>query len=81
MTQISCNCIICAGEFNEDELSSVALSKINTTNFKICQKCFDISDPENDYQQAKKIINSYLEFTYAKRFLKEAKEILSNISK
>lgn len=79
MTTKSCNCIICAGEFNEDELYSVALSEINATKFKVCKKCLDKSDPSDDYKEVKKIVNSYLEFINARNALKEAKEILKSI--
>jgi hypothetical protein len=63
MSQASTNCIVCAGEFNEEELQSVALSKINTTRFKICCDCLEKSDPADDYQEARNIINSYLTFS------------------
>lgn len=76
MSQESCNCIVCAKEFNISELKSVALSEINVTRFKICQECFNLSDPTEDYKQAKNIVNSYLEFIRAKHWLKEAESIL-----
>lgn len=78
MTQISCNCIICAKEFNSDELHSVALSEINVTKFKICQDCFYLSDPDDNYCQAREIVNSYLQYTEAKQLFTEAKEILNS---
>ena len=81
MTQESCNCIVCAREFNVSELKSIALSEINMTRFKICQECFDISDPSEDYKQAKNIVNSYLELVNAKHWLKEAKGILDTVKK
>ena len=79
MIQVSCNCIVCAGEFDCSELQSVALSKINITRFKICQACLDMSDPADDYYQAKDIINSYMKFAEAKIMFLEAKEILYSI--
>jgi hypothetical protein len=81
MTQESCNCIVCAREFNPDELKSIALSKINVTRFKICQNCFDSSDPEGDYEQARSIVASYLEFQNAKHWLKESKDLIDSIKK
>ncbi len=81
MNQESCNCIVCAGEFNINELKSIALSEINVTRFKICQKCFDMSDPAEDYKQVKSIVNSYLGLINAKSFFKEAKEILDSVNK
>jgi hypothetical protein len=69
---------VCAREFDPNELKSVALSKINVTRFKICEECFNVSDPENDYQQAKSIVEAYLELSSAKHWLKEAKEILDS---
>jgi len=81
MTKISCNCIICAKEFNTDELKSVALSEINITRFKVCQECFEKSDHSDDYSEVKKIINSYLIFINAKTILKEAKSIVDKFKK
>lgn len=75
----SCNCIVCAQEFNSDELQSVALSKINATRFKICQACLDQCDPADDYRQVRDIVTSYLWFSEAKASFKEASEILENI--
>ena len=82
MTQLvsACNCIVCAKEFNSDELQSVALSKINITRFNICQSCLDACDPTEDYRQAREIISSYLWFAEAKGMLKEASDILENVS-
>jgi hypothetical protein len=80
MTLVSaCNCIVCAKEFDSDELQSIALSKINVTRFKICQGCLDQCDPAEDYRQAREIIGSYLWFAEAKNFYKEASEILDDV--
>ena len=81
MTQEVCNCIICAREFNPDELVCVALSKINVTKFKICKECFENSDPSNDYKQAREVVESYLKFVEAKFCFKETKDILDSIKK
>ena len=81
MAQTSCNCIICSKEFDATELHSLALYKINTTNFKVCQACLDISDPEGDYKQVREIVDSYLNFANAKRDLIEAKIIVSDYLK
>ncbi len=82
MTQVtSCNCIVCAEEFDSSELESVALSKINVTRFKICQACLDACDPAEDYRQVREIIGSYLWFAEAKNMYKEASDILDDITK
>lgn len=75
----SCNCIVCAQEFNPDELQSVALSKINVTRFKICQACLDASDPAEDYRQAREIVSSYLWFAEARDLFKEASVIVEDV--
>lgn len=54
------NCTICANEYSEDELKSIALSAVHVTKFKICQACIDKSNPSDDYLQVRNIINSYL---------------------
>jgi hypothetical protein len=80
MTQVkACNCIVCAKEFNSDELQSVALSKINVTRFKICQACLDQCDPSEDYKSARDIIGSYLWFAEAKDMYKQASAILEDL--
>lgn len=76
----SCNCIVCAQEFNTQELQSVALSKINATRFKICQACLDQCDPTDDYRQVRDIVSSYLWFSEAKGLFKEASDILDYLS-
>jgi hypothetical protein len=82
MTQVtSCNCIVCAKEFDSNELQGVALSKINVTRFKICQACLDSCDPAEDYRQAREIISSYLWFAEAKELYKQASDILEDVSK
>jgi hypothetical protein len=82
MTQAqSCNCIVCAKEFDPNELQSVALSKINVTRFKICQACLEQCDPAEDYRQAREIISSYLWFSEARGLYKEASDILDEVSK
>lgn len=82
MTKVNnCNCIVCAGEFDPEELQSVALSKINVTRFKICQACLDMSDPAEDYRQAREIVSSYLWFAEARSLFKEASDILETVAK
>jgi hypothetical protein len=78
---IVCNCQICAIEFNYNELQSLALSKVNATQFKVCQECLDKSDPTEDYRQVREIINSYLWFNEAKSLLKEASDLLEELKK
>ena len=81
MNKESCNCIVCAREFNPEELDNVALSDINITNFKVCQSCFESSDPAEDYRQVRDIVNSYLKLTTAKHLFAEAQEILDSMKK
>lgn len=81
MNKESCNCIVCAMEFNPEELDNVALSKINVTNFKVCQSCFESSDPAEDYRQVRDVVNSYLKFTTAKHLFAEVQEILDSMKK
>jgi len=82
MTPVSaCNCIVCACEFNANELEGIALSKINATRFKICQSCLDQCDPAEDYRQAREIISSYLWFAETKGLFKEASSILEDYNK
>jgi len=76
----ACNCIVCACEFNPEELQSVALSKINVTRFKICQACLDQCDPAEDYRQAREIVSSYLWFAETRDLFKEASNILGNVA-
>lgn len=72
----SVNCIICADEFNTNELKNLVLSNINSTKFKICQKCLNKSDPTCDYKQARDIINSYVKFTEVKNIFSEIQDFL-----
>lgn len=81
MNSASCNCIVCAQEFNSEELQSVALSKINVTNFKVCQACLDQCSPEDDYRQVRDIVNSYLKFSEARELFIEASEIVTSLNK
>jgi hypothetical protein len=80
MTDKSTNCVICAQEFNSDDLQSIASSKINVTRFKICQSCLDACDPAEDYHQAREIISNYLWFAETKNLLKEASDILEDVN-
>jgi hypothetical protein len=80
MTKMSCNCIVCAEEFNANDLQSVAFSGINSTKFKICKACLD-SDPSEDYSQARQIVQSYLNMADAKNLFAEAKDILFSFKK
>ena len=78
MTQVSCNCIVCAQEFDPQDLQSVALSKINTTNFKVCQACLDSSDPAEDYREVREVVSSYLKFAEARTLFSEVQSILDS---
>lgn len=66
MVEISHNCIVCAEEFNPDDLHNVKLSEINFTRFKICEDCLNLSDPTDDYQSARDIVNEYIKYTIDK---------------
>jgi len=81
MTQVSCNCIICAKEFNSEDLQNVALAKVNITNFKVCQACFESSDPTEDYRQVRDVVYSYLQFSQAKSLFSDVQEILDSRKK
>lgn len=82
MTQVDvCNCIVCAKEFNSEELQSIALSKINVTRFKVCQSCLDKCDPSEDYRQVREIVSSYLWFAEVKGLFKETSLILNKLNK
>lgn len=81
MTKSSYNCIICASEFDAEEMIKSSASSVNSSRFKICQNCIDKSDPADDYKQAREIINTYFGWTKAKTFLNEAKSIIDNIKK
>lgn len=60
MTAHSDNCSICAEEFDETQLQSVALSAINVTRFKICSACLKEADPEGDYQSVRDMVKGLL---------------------
>ena len=79
MTSVSCNCIVCAQEFDSNELQGIATSTINSSHFKICQACLDQCDPADDYRQARDIVNSYLKFSEAKQLFSEASDILDEL--
>jgi len=75
------NCIICANEFDSEEMHTIALAKVNITNFKVCQACLDLSDPAEDYRQVRDIVYNYLKFAQAKSFFQEAQDILKSRDK
>jgi len=79
MNSQACNCVVCAEEFNLDDLHNLSLSKINITKFKICQACLDKADPADDYIQVRKILNSYIKISEAKQMFLEAEDILKFI--
>jgi hypothetical protein len=78
MTQVSCNCIVCAQEFDPGELQNVALSAINVTNFKVCQACFDTSDPAEDYNDVRRVVTYYLKLAQARHLFDECNDILNS---
>lgn len=67
MEPITCNCIICAEEFNPDDLHNIKLSEINITRFKICESCLNKSDPDNDYKEVKDVVRTYIEYSDIKK--------------
>lgn len=81
MTKVSCNCIVCAQEFDPDELQNVALSEINKTSFKVCEACFNSADPVDDYSQVRDILGLYMAPVQAKSLFEDAKSILNSIKK
>mgnify|MGYP001560275586 CR=1 FL=1 len=61
------NCIICAQEIIQE---SKKIAGVNHTIFKICEKCCERSNPEQDYKEAKDLINSYVVFACEKSMIK-----------
>jgi len=76
----SYNCIVCADEINSDELYSEALIKINYTKFKVCAKCLEMSNPEEDYKEVRNIVRSYLK-TSSQILFGDAQVILNSTLK
>jgi hypothetical protein len=77
MTNITnSNCIVCAQEFAINELKSLASSIVNNPHFKICESCLDLSDPKNDFEEAKKIVEAFSDFNYTKSLFKEVKSLI-----
>lgn len=60
MTVRSDNCSICAEEYTDDELHTVALSAINVTRFKICSNCLSSTDPECDYKAVRDMVSGFV---------------------
>ena len=81
MNQASCNCIVCANEFDPQDLQSTVASKINSTNFKVCQGCLDNCDPAEDYAQVRQIVSSYLKGSEARALYNEAQDIIDSLKK
>jgi hypothetical protein len=52
--------MICSEEYSVNELHGVALSAVNITRFKICNKCLEQTDPADDYRQVREIVSNYL---------------------
>lgn len=78
MSNIVCNCIVCAKEFDSSELQGIASSKINVSSFKICQACLEACDPSDDYRIAQDIVSSYLRYAEAKTLFNEVKKIIKS---
>ena len=74
------NCIVCADEFDSSELHSEALSRINATRFKVCAKCLEMSNPEEDYKEVRDIVKSYLK-TSSRVLFGDAQAILNSSAK
>ena len=72
----TCNCIVCAQEFCPSEMTNVVLCSINCTQFKICQKCLEHSDPQEDFAQVKNIINNYVKISSSRDYIKELNNLI-----
>lgn len=60
MTVHSDNCSICAEEFSDDELHTVALSTINITKFKMCNNCLKEANAEWDYKSVRDMVKGFI---------------------
>jgi hypothetical protein len=80
MTTANHNCIVCAEEFEAEEMQAISSNSINGTRFKICQSCLDKCDPETDYREVRSIISSYLNFSETKSLFKEAQALVDLVS-
>lgn len=60
------NCFVCGNEYVEEELHAVAISSINVTRYKICNSCVGLSNPDNDYEEVRHIVDTYLKFSDSK---------------
>ena len=58
MESSSYNCMICAHECDNTS-QSIKISTIILDRFKICDTCLNLSDPADDYQQVKNILDAY----------------------
>ena len=59
-------CFVCGNEYAEEELHAVAISSINLTRYKICNSCVGLSNPDNDYEVVRHIVDTYLKFSDSK---------------
>jgi hypothetical protein len=80
MTITSHNCIVCAEEFESEDIETMASNDINSTRFKICQYCLDKCDPSDDFRQVRSIVDSYLKFAETKSLFKEAQAIVDSVT-
>lgn len=53
------NCMVCGEEYSIEELRSL----ISACSSKVCQACLDLSDPANDYAQAKRMIYNHMKLS------------------
>ncbi len=79
MNNVSCNCTICASEFDSGDMKEICLSNIALTNFKICQSCLDRADPTEDYKEVKDIVNTYLKFAETKSSQMDSRPVLISV--
>lgn len=73
MSLHNANCFVCGNEYTEDELHAVAISSINVTRYKICNSCVGISNPDNDYEEVRHIVDTYLKFSDSKNNKKHSR--------
>lgn len=59
MLDLSKNCAICSTEIVSTDTTNKALLRANIGKYKICNDCFNSSNPEEDYKQVREILASY----------------------
>lgn len=75
---IGCNCVVCAFEFNPDELESLSLTN-EESSLKICISCLKKTDPADDYKEARQIASTYLHVINIKTSFEEVKKMIKKL--